>query len=131
MLSKDPSVKSMEDWSEQFVWLKVDGGRWNKLTKTEKEDEINNAKLHGNNGWKNSVHNITWTLSANGQVEFTVSGMNEYGMMKACLLLANGTFPIMTRKFTDHPNHIQTGSPCTCKAVVNGCYNWDWKKISA
>ena len=34
MLSKDPSVKSMEDWSEQFVWLKVDGGRWNKLNKT-------------------------------------------------------------------------------------------------
>ncbi len=129
MLNKDPSVKSMEDWSKQSVCFKVNDGRWNELSETEKKQKMNSAKIHGNNGWKDSVDSIIWALSDDGHTKFTVSGMNEYGIKKACMYLAG--HPILIRKFEDHPNHIQTGTPCTCKAAVNGCYNWNWKKISA
>jgi len=130
MLNNDPSVKSMEDWSKQSVCFKVNDGRWNELSETEKNQKMNDAKIHGNNGWKDSVDSIIWALSDDGHAKFTVSGMNEYGIKKACMYLANN--PILIRKFEDHPNHIQTGTLHSgCAAVVNGCYEWKWEKISA
>lgn len=124
------SVKSMEDWSSQTVTFPLNNGIFENLNKTKIDIKIDNAKKKGNNMWRNSVNDISYEIDGD-MVKFKVEGMNAFGIIHACLFLANGTLPNLVRKFDCHPNHIQYGSPCSHRCcAINGCYDWNWKKIS-